>query len=34
VDAVTLRFQRISDPQKRRACLEALQEIVRMEGAA
>lgn len=33
VEAITLRFQRISDPQKRRACLEALQEIVRMEGA-
>lgn len=34
VEAITLRFQRISDPQKRRACLEALQEIVRIERAA
>ncbi len=34
VEAITLRFQRISDPQKRRACLEALQQIVHIEGAA
>ena len=34
VEAITLRFQRISDPLKRRACLEALQQLARLEEAA
>ena len=32
VEAITRRFQRISDPKKRRACLEALQQIAGAEA--
>jgi hypothetical protein len=34
VEAITQRFQRITDPQKRRACLEALQRLACLEEVA